>query len=87
MALAGSSAWASLLVSRRRDTDAVAVAWTLATTTAAIAVLAVTMIGMILREDPSEFSFRLLGVVAVLAVLGTLLLPIVRRIGGQARTE
>jgi hypothetical protein len=87
MALAGSSAWASLLISRRRNTDAAAVTWTLAGTTAAIAVLAVTVIGMILRDDPSEFSFRLLGVIAVLAVLGTLLLPIVRRIGGQARTE
>ena len=87
MALAASSAWASLLISRRRSTDAAPVTWTLAGTTAAIAGLAVTVIGMILRDDPSEFSFRLLGVIAVLAVLGTLLLPIVRRIGGQARTE
>lgn len=93
LVLAFACAWVSLLLSRRRDDDGRGVTATLGGSVAAITVLTGMATFAILREDdPGDVYWRLVGVVAVVAVLGTLLLPVLRRMTRptgerQARTE
>jgi len=78
--LAVSLAQASLLLSRRRPSDGDTVGAILAGTLIAVAAIAILVIVAIAGEDVSQGYWRLLGAVAVLDVLGTILVPIVRRL-------
>jgi hypothetical protein len=80
LVLAVVIAHAGLLLPRRADPPAAGAV--LRATLAAGAVLAVMLIALFLFAlEPGEFYFRLLGVAAVLDVLGTLLVPILRKVG------
>jgi len=78
--LAVSLAQASLLLSRRRPYDGDTVRAIRAGTLIAIAAVAILVIVAIAGGDVSDGYWRLLGAVAVLDVLGTILVPIVRRL-------
>ena len=78
--LAVAAAHATVLVPRREEGDGKVVTVVLNATFGLIALLAGMLVSVILAEgDVGEGFFRLLGVVAVLDVLGTLLVPILRR--------
>ena len=80
LVLAVAISHAALLLPRRADLPLPGVV--LRATLAASAVLAAMLIALILfAMEPGEFYFRLLGVAAVLDVLGTLLVPILRKVG------
>jgi hypothetical protein len=82
-----SLAQAGLLLIRRRASDGKLVRIVLAATLVLVGILAVLIAGAIASgDDPDEGYFRFLGVIAVLDVLGTLLLPILRRLQGDARS-
>jgi hypothetical protein len=81
LVLAVAIAHAALLLPRRADFPLPGAV--LRATLAASAVLAAMLIVLILTAvEPGEFYFRLLGVAAVLVVLGTLLVPISRKVAG-----
>jgi hypothetical protein len=71
----------SLIDSRRRDSDGAAVRAVGAATIATVVVLGVLIaIGLARAESVDDWYVRLLGVVAVLDVLGTLVVPIARKV-------
>jgi peptidoglycan/LPS O-acetylase OafA/YrhL len=81
LAVAFTLAHVSLIESRRRDSDGPVVRSISSATIAAVALLgALIAIGIATIDSGSEGFFRLLGVVGVLDVLGTVVLPIARKI-------
>jgi hypothetical protein len=61
-------------------------AWLLWSTVAVVVVLAVWVSGLILGSDADDSSFRLMGVVAILDVLGTVVLVALAVFGSDGRT-
>ncbi len=79
-------AHASLMLPRHADQRAAKAV--LAGTQAALAVLATMLVAvMLFALEPGERYFRLVGVVAVLTVLGTLLVPLLRKVLGRPGTS
>jgi hypothetical protein len=84
--LALSGAHASLLVSRLRETDGDAVRLVTGGTLLAMSVVCLMLVYVALSVDgdaPGEGFWRLLGVVAVVDLLGTLVAPILRKLESQ----
>jgi hypothetical protein len=80
-AIAFTIAHASLIESRRRDSDGAAVRAVSAATAATVALMGTLIaIGIATAESVDDSYLRVLGVVGVLDVLGTLVLPIARKV-------
>lgn len=81
-----SGGHASMIVSRLRNTDGKAVRLVVNATLLAIAVLCLMLVYVAVSADgngPGDAFWRLLGVVAVLDVLATLVAPILRKLEKQ----
>ena len=79
LVLALGTAHASLLILRQRRTDPPAVRAVIGSTLFLIATLASMLVIALLEEVESGTYYRFLGVVAVLWVLGTILVPVLRK--------
>jgi hypothetical protein len=79
LVVALAAADAALLILRQRQTDAPAVEALVVCTIGAMAVLASMTVMAILKELEDEGYYRFLAVIAVLWMLGTFLIPIVRK--------
>jgi hypothetical protein len=82
-----AAAHTALLVLRQRKTDPPSVEAAVRCTIAAIAVLASMLVIALLKEVEDEGYYRFLGVIAVLWVLGTILVPVVRKAQGSRTVE
>jgi hypothetical protein len=79
LVLALGAAHASLLILRQRRTDPPSVRAVVGLTLVLITVLASMLVIALLQEVEDETYYRFLGVVAVLWVLGTILVPVLRK--------
>lgn len=82
--LALALAHSTLLILGRRPQDSSAVRAVLGLTVVAIALVALVAWDLILSDGSSDAGIRILGIFAVLDVLGTAVLPIMRRLGGSS---
>jgi peptidoglycan/LPS O-acetylase OafA/YrhL len=88
--VAVSAAQAAALISRRRPKESGETIWVLRATLALIAVVAAMAAGplaLAVEEDLGDAYARALGVLLVLDVLGTVLLPILRKLGAASRPD
>lgn len=82
-----AAAHTALLVLRQQKTDPPSVEAVVGCTIGAISVLASMLVIAILKEVEDEGYYRFLGVIAVLWVLGTILVPVVRKAQGSRTLE